>query len=1115
MTTESQSNATLTAECASTKCGRVKKDPDGRVKLDVTRICTSRSLVDPGGIHPLISRNILPPTPNATTNSRFDHTKTTLSPFSITREVTISTQSPLSPDKENEDVSGFTSNVCWTNGTSVQSPARIDKTARGASSRTNQYSYDRNDRDNFGIIGSTSSVTVKHQNSLLTSYDNNPRHRQGGSNNAIDLRRFLPKGTFRNRITKRSKSRTDNIVFNCHYIDRKIRDDDCIRLRSEIILQTSKDQIDIDNLSHDSFKTKVPREKSQSLFIEIDTDAPEESTTLMKVASDLHSTRLAQPPNTRLPVELDNKREEIASNSAIDSTFHVISSKHGASWLAVENFENSKDSFSSCCATDDLLENRTRSKNNLSGLDLEFVEFGNTMDLISPCSVLGDVLDSLTDSIDTRDIITIENQGDSETIDSSLQFENWSDSMRLSSQTSGSSTDFGCTTGSDPFFDLISDADSAGAVVANTRRKRIDRLASKKESKYSKIIQDNESTITSHTSSRKEEPGGESPLRSPQSKIRWGNTPINLLGKRPDPVSSELRRSQTYSSSDVDPAGKSPINDPRLLDLRNRKDFCVSKSISLEFSDCDESSNKSVIFENQAAPALISGEMEKRPSQQMIEIQNAIAQKNLSPPSTITIRLFPSLDQNQTTKPVGKFNARLNNLSLDDVSPRVDNYSSTIINTSTQSIYLPRSENPVSPKQKTLLCCNQLNLKEMAAVALADDTELEPTFLDYAGENKAGVPITCTQTNEDDHFLESSHPVSIPKKQVQASMQQNNLEAAVRLQSTVRSYLVRCEIFNRLKGFVELHPCITRSKAKLTLVAYNQSAVLIQAVVRGHQDRKTNSRHRNATVIIQKYVRTFLTLIKVFDVLHKIIKLEAQTRGYLTRKRIKVIMYGATKKIQSWWRYRSVVIRNKYILTHFAPTHGWMLTCRIDELRLYYLHHSATRIQKVWQGFQYTKSYRRVVSNVVTCQRIIRGRFARKFVTDFKLQHAVLRIQCHWRRYKARGRVRCSRASFMLWQVSYLHTLNDNKAITIIQSNWRRFIIMRKIAKRGYVVKIQSFVRMYISRAQYLYRLDKRRLTRLHMERSALTIQKKWRSCLARQRAVRNLIHIILIQVSE
>ncbi|CAH8437085.1 unnamed protein product [Schistosoma turkestanicum] len=320
--------------------------------------------------------------------------------------------------------------------------------------------------------------------------------------------------------------------------------------------------------------------------------------------------------------------------------------------------------------------------------------------------------------------------------------------------------------------------------------------------------------------------------------------------------------------------------------------------------------------------------------------------------------------------------------------------------------------------------------------------------------------------------------------------ERKRIKACTTIQAFVRGYLVRKQVTqikslrNTAATIIQSH--VRRFLTRCYLESLHKSATLIQSTWRGYQARRN------------------YTLLRKFC-----ITLQAFSRGFLARRYV--------AHLQEQQHTAAIIIQS-----HFRKL--------IVQRTIKHWHESAIRIQSAWRCYHIHQKYMKLKYACLTIQRYVRGYYARRFVAEIRSKrnlaatviqsyfrsylvrreishwHAVaIQIQSRWRGYFHRQRF----LSLKSWCITiqkhargYLarHRLatiqyKRNSAATIIQSHFRKYLVLREInAWHCSAQRIQLFWRYHRSR-RIITQFKDIVLLVLKRHNSACTIQRWWRAC--------------------
>lgn len=322
-------------------------------------------------------------------------------------------------------------------------------------------------------------------------------------------------------------------------------------------------------------------------------------------------------------------------------------------------------------------------------------------------------------------------------------------------------------------------------------------------------------------------------------------------------------------------------------------------------------------------------------------------------------------------------------------------------------------------------------------------------------------------------------------------------KAAVPIQASARRYLAQKQAVDRMWALMELQSHIRRWRAQAVFVGSRRSAVAIQRVFRGYCVRHGIEVRHSAAREMQRMVRGYITSLRTFDTVYRIIlvqakargnsaraiarnirneerressalKIQSRARGLIIRQRIRdeenakrVIQESqAATKIQSWWRCRSSTMQYQCLVVSVIVAQSsirrWKARVRFLRARDIRRNAAASKIQSAWRGFQGYTDYIFSLVDIIVVQRTARQWFAKKKVKELRRNRAATIIQSHFRRYSA--------------QMGMLYSLVH---IIVVQSMVRRFLAIKKSATRrtestAAAIKVQAAWRGFWSFSQYV-----------------------------------------------
>ena len=236
-----------------------------------------------------------------------------------------------------------------------------------------------------------------------------------------------------------------------------------------------------------------------------------------------------------------------------------------------------------------------------------------------------------------------------------------------------------------------------------------------------------------------------------------------------------------------------------------------------------------------------------------------------------------------------------------------------------------------------------------------------------------------------------------PKDPIQRAGRRLLAKAAVPIQTAAWQYLAQREAVNRMWALREVQSYMRRWRAEASRLAYIILAVTIQAIIRGFLARWRYCVCSESAVRIQKIVRGYLVSAQTYNLVYRIVLIQAQARGWTTRFRVRrhlakimaEAQLKAANKVQTWWRARSARMLYQFLLvdTIIAQCTVWRYLARRDVacLRDARAVVSAKKIQAAWRGFQgYTDNVFCLV-DIMLVQRTVCSWLAKKEVHKRRL----------------------------------------------------------------------------------------------------------------------------------
>ncbi|XP_051868413.1 abnormal spindle-like microcephaly-associated protein [Pristis pectinata] len=262
--------------------------------------------------------------------------------------------------------------------------------------------------------------------------------------------------------------------------------------------------------------------------------------------------------------------------------------------------------------------------------------------------------------------------------------------------------------------------------------------------------------------------------------------------------------------------------------------------------------------------------------------------------------------------------------------------------------------------------------------------------------------------------------------------------------------------------------CLSEQRNYLKLKA---SVVKIQSAFRRWQAHKMEKQTK-ATIVLQKYIRGFLSRRKYKRFRHSISLIQAHAKGFLIRtdmRRRKNAALTLKKYIKAYVRakheydsYRRLKWATGIIQTAYR---------RLKMRKLYHLTMSAVLIQSTFRMYKQRKRFVAVRKAAISMQSLVRMHLAQ---TRFlQCRHAAITIQRHFRA-KQQGKN------------DLKNYLKLRQATIKLQVSFRKRQAQKEVRKNRAAVTIQSWYRMHRGKQKYL-----------HAKKSCIRIQSWYRCCIA------------------
>ncbi|EDV27588.1 uncharacterized protein TRIADDRAFT_53434 [Trichoplax adhaerens] len=283
-------------------------------------------------------------------------------------------------------------------------------------------------------------------------------------------------------------------------------------------------------------------------------------------------------------------------------------------------------------------------------------------------------------------------------------------------------------------------------------------------------------------------------------------------------------------------------------------------------------------------------------------------------------------------------------------------------------------------------------------------------------------------------------------------------DSIIKVQANVRCYQERNRYLQLLNAAIMMQ---RRYRSKIIAQKLNheyrklrQSAILIQAVYRGHLYRRHLAQHNAAAITIQSFYRGYQVRRNHGDLVNTVTKLQAMFR----RKKAQIYykqLLRACSMIQQRYRaklamkntVKDYLCKRVAIIRLQSAVRGMFSRREAQKIR------STIKLQAHVRGMLQRQNYMKLKQSAIFIQSKIRSLLVRK---DYQRQlNAIIYIQ-RW--YRARCLANATR-------YSYLYTCG---AIITIQATYRGYSVRKLVNKqREAAIQIQSFYRCYFQRRQY------------------------------------------------
>ncbi|XP_069793951.1 abnormal spindle-like microcephaly-associated protein isoform X2 [Narcine bancroftii] len=369
---------------------------------------------------------------------------------------------------------------------------------------------------------------------------------------------------------------------------------------------------------------------------------------------------------------------------------------------------------------------------------------------------------------------------------------------------------------------------------------------------------------------------------------------------------------------------------------------------------------------------------------------------------------------------------------------------------------------------------------------------------------------------------------------------QEQNEAATLLQAFWRGYIVRRH-FQKLRQYSIFMQ--SRIRMKIAVVSFKRiilAAVTIQRHFKAHLLRLSEQRNYlklKASVLIIQFAFRRWRACKVEKQTKAIIVLQKYLRGFLSRRKYKWIQHsicliqahakGFLIRTEMCRRKNAAITLNKYIKAYMIAKHEYnsyqrlkwaarviqAAYLRLKARKLYHLSKSARLIQSTFRMHKQRKKFIAVRKAVIVIQTVLRTHLAHN--RFLRCRHAAITLQRHFRA-KQQGRKEMQ------------HLLKLRQVVIKIQVTFRKRQARKEIRKNQAAVTIQRWYRMHRGKQKYQntkkcciriqswYRCCKAQRAFHSKKKAALVIQKYHRACRSskaqREKYLRMLKATITIQ---